>query len=90
MLYHSTCINPKTDEFLKWKNPPSNSGLSIIIFRDIKMRTFNSIEAGQTAQIQMHYDLKKLKERGSTFIFQIFFILLSLQLNLPSICLSSI
>ena len=48
-------INPYHAEFLKWNNSSYILALSIIIFRDIKMKTWrwsaNSIEPGQTAQM---------------------------------------
>ena len=48
-------INPYHAEFLKWNNPSTILALSIIIFRDITMKTWrwsvNSIEPGQTARM---------------------------------------
>ena len=48
-------INSYHAEFLKWNNSPSVLQPSIIIFRDIKLKTWswsaNSIEPGQTAKI---------------------------------------
>ena len=52
-------INPEPAEFLSWNNPSSILELSIIIFRDIKMRIWNlpasSIEPDVQAGLALYW-----------------------------------
>ena len=43
MTYIAYLLNPYPAEFLKWNNSPYFLALSIIIFRDIKMKTWRLV-----------------------------------------------